>query len=185
MIKDEKGSKPKEAIHPRIVVGVDGSATSVRALEWAAQEACLRGATLEVVHATILPEDAMELGSLATLKNRESAILDDAVAKASEFAPGIIVIPRLTDPPAPEALVNVSKDADLLVVGSRGLGIFKEFALGSVSQDCARRVRCPLVIVGSRTARQESASEITGSSSLRCRSADTPPGVKAEHTPTE
>ena len=148
---EEDGSKSNRARLSRIVVGVDGSQISFRALEWAAREASLRGATLEVVHVTLLNQDAMELDSLAALKRRESAIIDDAVAKASAVAPSIIVVARVADPPASDALVNVSRDADLLVVGSRGLGLFKEFALGSVSQDCARQAQCPLVIIGPRT----------------------------------
>jgi nucleotide-binding universal stress UspA family protein len=151
MIREGEGLGSKEAAQPRIVVGVDGSPTSLRALEWAAREACLRCATLELVHATFLRQDAMELDAVAALKARESAILDEAVAKAAAQAPGIIVVARVVDPPAANALVNVSKDADLLVVGSRGLGLFKEFALGSVSQDCARHAQCPLVIIGPRT----------------------------------
>ena len=151
MFREEEGSGSNAAVQPRIVVGVDGSPISLSALEWAAREACLRGAILEVVHATFLPQDAMELEAVATLKARESAILDDAVARAGALAPSGIVVARVVDPPAANALVNVSKDADLLVVGSRGLGLFKEFALGSVSQDCARCAQCPLVIIGPRT----------------------------------
>ena len=146
---------------PRIVVGVDGSPTSLSALEWAAREASLRGAILEVVHTTFLRQDAMQLDAVAALKARESAILDEAVAKAGALAPGLVVVARLVDPPAANALVNVSKDADLLVVGSRGLGPFKEFALGSVSQDCARHARCPLVIVGPRTVRGKTVTDKT------------------------
>ena len=151
MVRDEEDSGLNEAVEPRIVVGVDGSPTSLSALQWAAREACVRGATLEVVHATCLRHDAMELDSLAWLKARESAILDKAVAKASALAPGLVVVGRAGDPPAAELLVDVSKDADLLVVGSRGFGPFKDFALGSVSQDCARHAQCPLVIIGPRT----------------------------------
>ena len=50
-------------------MGVDGSPTSLSALEWAAREACLRGATLEVVHATFLRQDAMDLDAVAGLKS--------------------------------------------------------------------------------------------------------------------
>ena len=116
------------------MVGVDGSPISLSALKWAAREARVRGASLEVVHATFLPHDAMDLHAVAALKARESAILDEAVAKAAALAPAISVVARVLDPPAADALVNVSKDADLLVVGSRGLGPFKEFALGSVAR---------------------------------------------------
>ena len=151
MLSEERRSRSNEAAQPRIVVGVDGSQISLRALAWAAREACLRGAILEVVHATFLCRDAMELEAVAPLKAREWAILDEAVAKAGAQAPGLVVVARAVDPPAADALVNISKDADLLVVGSRGLGLFKEFALGSVSEDCVRLAQCPLVIIGPRT----------------------------------
>ena len=82
MLSEEGRSRWNEAAQPRIVVGVDGSQTSLRALAWAAREACLRGAILEVVHATFLCRDAMELEAVAPLKARESTILDEAVAKA-------------------------------------------------------------------------------------------------------
>ncbi len=169
MGREGEGPGSKEAAQPRIVVGVDGSPTSLRALDWAAREACLRCATLEVVHATFLHQDAMELDAAAALKARESAILDEAVAKAMALAPGINVVARVADPPAANALVNVSKDADLLVVGSRGLGLFKEFTLGSVSQDCARQAQCPLVIIGPRTVDGTMAAGVVGRPSVRGR----------------
>ncbi len=159
MLSEEERSEPDEATRPRIVVGIDGSPTSLSALEWAAREACLRGSILEVVHATFLRQDAMQLDAVAALKARESAILDEAVAKAGALAPGLVVVARVVDPPAASALVNVSKDADLLVVGSRGLGLFKEFALGSVSQDCAHHAQCPLVIIGPRTFHEPSLAD--------------------------
>ncbi len=140
-------SKRSESAQPRIVVGVDGSPTSLAALEWAVEEARLRGATLEVVHATFFRREALELDSFADLKKRERSILDGAVAKTRDLAPDITVVGRIGDPPAAELLVDVSKDAQLLVVGSRGLGVFREFTLGSVSQDVVRHAQCPLVIV--------------------------------------
>ena len=68
MVREGEGSGTSEAAQPRIVVGVDGSRISLCALEWATREACLRGATLEIVHATFLRHDAMELDTVAALK---------------------------------------------------------------------------------------------------------------------
>ena len=53
-----------------------------------------------------------------------------------------------------EILIEASRDADLLVVGSRGLGGFKGLLLGSVSQQCSQHARCPIVIVGPHEERQ-------------------------------
>jgi nucleotide-binding universal stress UspA family protein len=137
------------------VVGIDGSPTSLDALEWAVREARLRKATLEVTHVTFVPHDVLELETLAEFSQRERSIIDTALAKAKAMGPDIRIISRVADPPAAKALVDISKDADLLVVGSRGLGLFKEFTLGSVSHDCSRQARCPLVIIGSRTSERE------------------------------
>jgi nucleotide-binding universal stress UspA family protein len=147
-IQDASVSEPAQS---RIVVGVDGSPTSFEALEWAVREARLRGATLEVTHVTFIPDDVLELETLAEFSQRVRSILETALAKAKSMAPDVRILSRAVDPPAAKALVEISKDADLLVVGSRGLGPFKEFALGSVSHDCARHARCPLVIIGPRT----------------------------------
>jgi nucleotide-binding universal stress UspA family protein len=151
MSKGAGGSSIGEPVPPRIVVGVDGSSTSLGALDWAVREARLRGATLQVVHATFFRQAALDLESFAEQRDRERAILDEAVAKASALAPHVTVTGLLCDPPAAKALVDISADAELLVVGSRGLGPFREFTLGSVSQDCARHAQCPLVIFGAAT----------------------------------
>jgi nucleotide-binding universal stress UspA family protein len=140
-----------DSAQSRIVVGVDGSPLSIEALEWAVREAQLRGAALEVTHVTFVPDDVLELETLTEFSQREQSILDTALARAKSMAPDVRILSRTADPPAAKALVEISKDADLLVVGSRGLGPFKEFALGSVSHDCARHALCPLVIIGPRT----------------------------------
>ena len=153
MLSEEERSGSDEATQPRIVVGVDGSPTSLSALEWAAREACLRSAILEVVHTTFLRQDAMQLDAVPGAERRESAILDEAVAMAAALAPGLVVVARVVDPPAANALVNVSKDGDLLVVRyTRYRALQGVFApLGSVSQDSARHAQCPLVIIRPRT----------------------------------
>jgi nucleotide-binding universal stress UspA family protein len=151
MYTDPDGSGISEPVPPRIVVGVDGSPTSLGALEWAVREARLRGATLELVHVSFFRQTALDLETFADQKEREQAILDAAVAKASAMAPDVNVTGRLCDPPTAKALVDLSKEADLLVVGSRGFGPFKELTLGSVSQDCARHAQCPVVIIGPAT----------------------------------
>ena len=145
MTNENQSSGTNEPEQPRIVVGVDGSPTSLEALEWAVREARLRGATLEVVHASFFRQ--VFLDSFPGAKEGERSILDAALAKAKAMAPDISIVGRFGDPPAAQVLVEVSKDADLLVVGSRGLGPFKEFSMGSVSHDCARHAQCPLVII--------------------------------------
>jgi nucleotide-binding universal stress UspA family protein len=155
MATENQNAGVREAVQPRIVVGIDGSPTSLDALEWAVREARLRKATLEVTHVTFVPHGVLELETLTEFSQRERSIIDTALAKAKAMAPDIRVISRVADPPAAKALIDISKDADLLVVGSRGLGLFKEFTLGSVSHDCSRQARCPLVIIGPRTSEME------------------------------
>jgi nucleotide-binding universal stress UspA family protein len=140
----------------RVIVGVDGSADSTDALAWAAAEARMRGGTLEVVHASfyrsvLLEQFPEELAS-------EKSILDRAVERAVTLEPTIQVTGRLAEPPAAKALIEISDGANLLVVGSRGLGGFKELELGSVSHQCAQHAHCPVAIV--RPQRQRAQAEI-------------------------
>ena len=132
----------------RIVVGIDGSDASLEALAWAAREARLRGSVLQVVYAMTFRRDFLDLYPEA--ERSEDRVLDAAVARARELEPTIEVSGTAVDPPAPRALVEASDGADLLVVGSRGLGGFEGLTLGSVSQQCAHHARCPLVIIRPR-----------------------------------
>ena len=132
----------------RMVVGVDGSVGSRRALEWAADEARLRGASLHVIYAWHMPA----LG--ATLDPEE---LEAAAEKAAERiferelaevdTTGIEVDQRLEERHPVDALLVETEEADLLVVGTRGHGGFAGLLLGSVSQQVSHHARCPVVIV--------------------------------------
>ena len=133
---------------PRIVVGVDGSAPSMRALAWAAAEANLRGAALEVVHVDFARHEAVEALAPGML-SAEQSVLERAIVRAKALAPHTLITGRLCDPPAGAALIEASEGADILVVGSRGLSGWKELALGSVSSQCAHHARCPVMIVPS------------------------------------
>jgi nucleotide-binding universal stress UspA family protein len=131
---------------PRIVVGVDGSPDSLRALDWAAKEARIRTAALEVVHVGTFRRAAMELFS-PNLRQQEESLLDAAVERAKQLEPGIEVRGRLCEPPVTEALIEASDGAEMLVVGSRGLTGLRELAIGSTSSGCAHHARCPVLIV--------------------------------------
>lgn len=136
----------------RIVVGVDGSEGSRRALAWALEEAAHRSATLEVVHAWSYPTGG-ELAGLPWKLNREDfektarLTLEQAVAEAGPREPGVHVELLLLEGPAVRTLLQQAREADLLVVGSRGRGGFGGLLLGSVSQQCAYHAPCPIVIV--------------------------------------
>ena len=152
----------QEVRAPRIVVGVDGSPESMRALVWAVAEARARAAVLEIVHVDVFRHEVMALFGPGVLQS-ERAVLDEAVSRARALEPSVVVDARLCEPPAGEALVDASEDAELLVVGSSGAGGFTHLALGSVSAECALHARCPVVIVPS-IARLAQPRENAGSS---------------------
>ncbi len=138
----------------RIVVGVDGSEGSNRALAWAMTEAGLRGIDVEVVHVWRYSYGLAPAGP-PTMHERlhdelaadEQALLDRAVAVAAELGPGVGVSCSLREGAAAHELVRAAADAALLVVGTRGRGGFAGLLLGSVGQQCAHHASCPLVIV--------------------------------------
>jgi len=136
-----------------VVVGVDGSEGSHRALRWAAAEAAVRGDALELVHVWDPPQSyaPVDMEVYAPdpepIRGASQQLLDDLVATARELAPGIEVRGSLVPGPPAHALLESARTADLLVVGSRGLGGFKSLLLGSVSQQVTHHAPCPVVIV--------------------------------------
>ena len=145
----------------KIVVGVDGSPGAAEALGWALAEAGLREARLHIVHAWMVPlvmavpepwvagltppgpsvEEVYE-----RLRDAAKDVLDSSV-RAARQKPGIDVQGELVEGRAAQELLEAARDADLLVVGTRGRGGFAGLLLGSVSQQCAHHAPCPLVIV--------------------------------------
>jgi nucleotide-binding universal stress UspA family protein len=126
---------PATAGAGRIVVGVDGSESSRRALAWAVEEGRLRAAVVAVVHAHHRGAESAE------------AELDAAL--------GAVDVAGLPAPPerhlmaagAAPAILELARDAQLVVVGSRGRGGFRGLVLGSVSQHVTRHARCPVVVL--------------------------------------
>lgn len=138
-----------------IVVGVDHSPGAKAALVFAEEEARLRGSTLRAVHAwqygyigyTGL-EGSMPVlgGDIRELHAAAEAALDASVREALPDSK-VKIEQRAVQGLAAGVLVDESRDADLLVVGSRGHGGFAQLLLGSVSQQCAHHAECPVVIV--------------------------------------
>ena len=140
----------------KIVVGVDGSEASKEALRFAAEEARLRGVALKVVHAWDSPYEPLAVAGyvpqadaslVGELRQAAERVLDSALAAVEAETEGMTVERVLIETPASRALVDAAEGADLLVVGSRGLGGFAGLLLGSVSQQCAHHAPCPVVIV--------------------------------------
>ncbi|ROT27250.1 universal stress protein [Micromonospora sp. HM5-17] len=136
-----------------VIVGVDGSEGSLRAVDWAAEEARLRGAPLRVVHAFIWPLLGVPLGPApmappeAGLRNEAQRILESAADRARRAAPGVTVSTDLPARVPAAALIEASHGADLVVVGSRGLGGFSGLLLGSVGAQVTAHAACPVVVV--------------------------------------
>ncbi|WP_116952882.1 universal stress protein [Jiangella endophytica] len=136
-----------------IVVGVDGSPDSGFALDWATAEARLRGAPLYAVYGLWMPMAAVPFGGAAVLPPSDelrayaTQVLDAARQRAKETAPDLDVDTFLVLRPPAQALLDVAKDAGLVVAGTRGLGAIGSLVLGSVSSRVAAHAGCPAVVV--------------------------------------
>ena len=143
-----------------IVVGVDRSPYSEAALRFAADEAHLRGADLVALHVWTYVSPApvgeptmmaMPAGDLPGLLEAERDAADVELKAALEEAfvakPPVEIEPRLVEGDAAEVLVAAAKDADLVVVGSRGRGGLASALLGSVSSHVIHHAACPVVVV--------------------------------------
>jgi nucleotide-binding universal stress UspA family protein len=133
-----------------IVVGVDGSPSSVNALHWAVDQAQLTGSSVHVVATWELPTS---YGWVPTYPPGFDAAGDVAkgVEKTVKDAlgenPPVALRTSVVEGDAAQVLVDLSKGAELLVVGSRGHGAFAGMLLGSVSEYCAAHSHCPVVVV--------------------------------------
>jgi nucleotide-binding universal stress UspA family protein len=130
-----------------VVVGVDGSPASDSALEWAARYAEASGASVLGVTAWHIPTSTMWSVDTSELASGARQILEDALKVARERHPGVTFSGLVDEGVAAPILLEASRTADLLVVGSRGHGAFTGMLLGSVSLHCVHHARCPVVVV--------------------------------------
>jgi nucleotide-binding universal stress UspA family protein len=134
-----------------IVVGVDGSKSAQAALRFALDEARLRGAGVRAVAAWHVPAAAygaaFDPALVTGLEPNARGALEHALAAAGEDAAGVDVETVVKEGVPARVLLEEASDADLLVVGSRGLGGFRGLLLGSVGQQCSHHAPCPVVIV--------------------------------------
>jgi nucleotide-binding universal stress UspA family protein len=137
--------------NPSVVVGTDGTACGTAAVEWAAAEARRRRAPLRIVHAYEWDwhESRFDIGNeyIDVARAIAEATVSAARDRARALAPGIEIESRTLVGRAAPGLLQVSRDAALLVVGSRGRGGFAGLLLGSVSQRVATQASCPVVVV--------------------------------------
>lgn len=140
-------STDSDIARPLIVVGVDGSDESVKAVAWAAEQARATGGTLELLIVWARPM-SYGLPLVVGGYNPENEA-QDVVEKAASGIdlPADRLRTHVVNAAPALALVERSKSADLLVVGSRGHGGFAELLLGSVSDHCVHHASCSVVVV--------------------------------------
>jgi nucleotide-binding universal stress UspA family protein len=139
---------------PGIIVGVDGSGHSQRALEWAVKEAAVRHLPLTVL--TVHPAIVGYFGGVVTstqdleLTERAQAAVrtetDKVLAGLDGPHPESVTVKAVHGFPV-EELVNASKEADMIVLGSRGVGGFTRLMLGSTAGQVVQHAHCPVLIV--------------------------------------
>jgi nucleotide-binding universal stress UspA family protein len=139
---------------PGIIVGVDGSGHSQRALEWAMKDAAFRHVPLTVltVHPSIVgyfggvvttPQDVEQTEQVQVAVRAEA---DKVLAALEDPHPESVKIRAVHGFPV-EELINASKEADLVVLGSRGMGGFTRMMLGSTAGQVVQHAHCPVTIV--------------------------------------
>lgn len=136
--------------HGLIVVGVDGSASSVGAVDWAAAEAHRRGASLELLYAEVPtpPVVGLEPGPVTPVTAETApSFLDEARQRVLLAWPELDVrtVPMVGGPAS--SLISASADADLIVVGAHGRSMLARLLLGSVGHHVATHAACTAVVV--------------------------------------
>lgn len=138
----------------RIVVGVDGSEPSLRALRFALGEAAVHGTGVVAVHAWAKPWQPALLSFEAPrgvdwsfLRAQATAVLAESVATATAEFPDVQVTERLLNGQPGDALLDASGEAEFLVVGSRGASSLRGRVLGSVSHTVIHHADCPVAVI--------------------------------------
>ncbi|HEU4514877.1 MAG TPA: universal stress protein [Nocardioidaceae bacterium] len=145
----DEGEEPR-----RVVVGVDGTPVSTAAVEFAFRMASVWGAPLTLVHATWdLREQASSLIDLRSyaekvnLSEEEERLVSETVAGLCEKYPDVAVTESYRRGEPVRRLVEASRDASLVVVGTRGRRLLATTLLGSVSRGVVERAYCPVAVV--------------------------------------
>jgi nucleotide-binding universal stress UspA family protein len=140
-------------VRSKVVVGVDGSESSLRALRWAADQAALMAIPLEVVTAWTFPEHPAPLDVPVHVDNL-GTVIDDARVKLDKVINDAIpaaqreqVFARVMRGDPAHILLHEAEGAALLVVGTRGRREMERILLGSVSDRCVKQAHCPVTVV--------------------------------------
>lgn len=131
-----------------VITAVDGSAQSVAAAQWAADEAVLRGAPLRLVYADLWLQTMQNTNRYhGDEQSSVLGMLTRVLAEVRERHPTLLVDFDMIQGQVVDELVRTAAEGELTVLGSRGLGGFSELLLGSVSLSTAARAEVPVVVV--------------------------------------
>lgn len=147
-------------IEPAVVVGIDGSSVSLGALRWAARAAARYGIPLNLVYAVGAPIDfGPGLGVVAfdnqAMRADGEAVCASAEKLAREVAGELEISTVVVDPAPAPTLIERSRDARMVVVGTHGYGALGRGLLGSVSTALARHAHCPVAVIPETYAEHE------------------------------
>jgi nucleotide-binding universal stress UspA family protein len=140
-----------------IVVGIDGSHHSTRALEWALKEAALQHAPLTVLTVHSVPASPWSGNPVLMGRDPEDQekmlhaaeeLTREVTDQLGESRPDSVTVRAVSGFPAKE-LIEASRDADLVVVGSRGAGGFAKLMMGSISSQVVEHAHSPVAVVPS------------------------------------
>jgi nucleotide-binding universal stress UspA family protein len=145
---------------PGIIVGIDGSVHSRRALQWALNEASIRHTPLTVLtvnqavagfsgNAVSYPGDEERTVKARDAAQEETDSVLEMIGTGSR--PPSVTVRAVSGLPS-EVLLDAAGDADMIVVGSRGAGGFKRLLMGSVSSQVSNHARCPVVVIPAENA---------------------------------
>ena len=157
-----------------VVAGYDGSPASETAVWWAAEEADRRSARLRLTYAQPLPFFSSPLGIPSVppptdmLRVTAEHLLAEAAQQIRETFPRLLVDAVVTFGGAAPALLQEAMNAELVVVGSRGLGEFRDLAMGSVSAHVATHAACPAVVVPPRWESGQAGGIVVGVDGSKC-----------------
>ena len=150
----EKSAVPERTMAPApVIVGVDGSDSSLRAVDFAARDAALRHRPLRVIHASIWPLMNVPMGPSrwgppeGGFRHQADRILREGMDRASRRNPGVQVTGDVLAGAAAPILVECSRSAEVTVVADRGLGGFTGLLVGSVAVTLAAYGASPVVVV--------------------------------------
>jgi nucleotide-binding universal stress UspA family protein len=148
-MKGTEMNKPQIGPAATIVVGVDGSDSSRQALTWAVHYAALIGAKVDAVISWNYPT-GYGIGAIASNWNPSEdarGLLAETVAAVLGGDIAVPVTQVVREGNAAQVLLDETKDAQMLIVGSRGHGGFAGLLLGSVSAHCAEHAHCPVLVI--------------------------------------